>query len=178
MMKSSNIFQGQNQPEKRDARSRSPPPTHNPRRCHLNHELVPAEENLNRIDSFLMIPSSLLSEEPYRELPGESKLLYGHLLGLLRLSVQDTTGHWKADGRPCVGLSRASARTAAALPAGESRRIICRSGTLRFAGVGARAVKREGTAVLSQSAPAQGTQRAVTTRRKIRPDLSEKRTGS
>ena len=32
-----------------------------------------------------------------------------HLLGLLRLSVQDPTGHWKADGRPCVGLSRASA---------------------------------------------------------------------
>ena len=56
-----------------------------------------------------MIPSSLLSEEPYRELPGESKLLYGHLLGLLRLSVQDTTGHWKANGRPCVSLSRASA---------------------------------------------------------------------
>ena len=109
MMKSSNIFQGQNQPEKRDARSRSPPPTHNPRRCHLNHELVPAEENLNRIDSFLMIPSSLLSEEPYRELPGESKLLYGHLLGLLRLSAQDTTGRWKANGRPCVSLSRASA---------------------------------------------------------------------
>lgn len=46
-----------------------------------------------------MIPSSLLSEEPYRELPGESKLLYGHLLGLL----------WKANGRPCVSLSRASA---------------------------------------------------------------------
>jgi len=66
-------------------------------------------------------------------------------------------------------------RTAAALPAGESSRIICRSGTLRFAGVGAKAVKREGTAVLSQSAPAQGTQRAVTTRRKIRPDLSEKK---
>ena len=78
-------------------------------RCHLNHELVPAEDNLNRIDGFLMIPSSLLSEEPYRELPGESKLLYGHLLGLLRLSVQDTTGRWKADGRPCVSLSRASA---------------------------------------------------------------------
>lgn len=56
-----------------------------------------------------MIPSSLLSEEPYRELPGESKLLYGHLLGLLRLSAQDTTGRWKADGRPCVSLSRASA---------------------------------------------------------------------
>lgn len=56
-----------------------------------------------------MIPSSLLSEEPYRELPGESKLLYGHLLGLLRLSVQDTTGRWKANGRPCVSLSRASA---------------------------------------------------------------------
>lgn len=56
-----------------------------------------------------MIPSSLLSEEPYRELPGESKLLYGHLLGLLRLSAQDTTGHWKANGRPCVSLSRASA---------------------------------------------------------------------
>jgi len=56
-----------------------------------------------------MIPSSLLSEEPYRELPGESKLLYGHLLGLLRLSAQDTTGHWKADGRPCVSLSRANA---------------------------------------------------------------------
>lgn len=53
-----------------------------------------------------MIPSSLLSEEPYRGLPGESKLLYGHLLGLLRLSAQDTT---KADGRPCVSLSRASA---------------------------------------------------------------------
>ena len=109
MMKSSNIFRGQKQPEKRDARSQSPPPTHNPRRCHLNHELVPAEENLNRIDSFLMIPSSLLSEEPYRELPGESKLLYGHLLGLLRLSAQDTTGRWKANGRPCVSLSRASA---------------------------------------------------------------------
>lgn len=56
-----------------------------------------------------MIPSSLLSEEPYRELPGESKLLYGHLLGLLRLSAQDTTGHWKANGRPCVSLSRVSA---------------------------------------------------------------------
>ena len=56
-----------------------------------------------------MIPSSLLSEEPYQELPGESKLLYGHLLGLLRLSAQDTTGRWKANGRPCVSLSRASA---------------------------------------------------------------------
>ena len=56
-----------------------------------------------------MIPSSLLTEQPYRQLPGESKLLYGHLLGLLRLSVQDTTGHWKANGRPCVSLSRASA---------------------------------------------------------------------
>ena len=56
-----------------------------------------------------MIPSSLLSEQPYRELPGESKLLYGHLLGLLRLSAQDTTGRWKADGRPCVSLSRVSA---------------------------------------------------------------------
>lgn len=109
IMKSSNIFQGQNQTEKRDARSQRPPPTHNPRRFHLNHELVPAEENLNRINGFLMIPSSLLSEEPYRELPGESKLLCGHLLGLLRLSVQDTTGRWKADGRPCVSLSRASA---------------------------------------------------------------------
>lgn len=109
MTKSSNIFRGQNQPEKRDARSQSPQPTQNTRRCHLNHELVPAEENLNRIDGFLMIPSSLLSEEPYRELPGESKLLYGHLLGLLRLSAQDTTGHWKANGRPCVSLSRASA---------------------------------------------------------------------
>lgn len=109
IMKSSNIFQGQNQTEKRDARSQRPPPTHNPRRFHLNHELVPAEENLNRINGFLMIPSSLLSEEPYRELPGESKLLYGHLLGLLRLSAQDTTGRWKADGRPCVSLSRTSA---------------------------------------------------------------------
>lgn len=56
-----------------------------------------------------MIPSSLLTEQPYRGLPGESKLLYGHLLGLLRLSAQDTTGHWKAEGRPCVSLSRASA---------------------------------------------------------------------
>ena len=56
-----------------------------------------------------MIPSSLLTEQPYRQLPGESKLLYGHLLGLLRLSAQDTTGHWKANGRPCVSLSRASA---------------------------------------------------------------------
>lgn len=109
MMKSSNIFQGQKQPKKGDARSQSPQPTHDLRRRHLNHELVPAEENLNRIDSFLMIPSSLLSEEPYRGLPGESKLLYGHLLGLLRLSAQDTTGRWKADGRPCVSLSRASA---------------------------------------------------------------------
>ena len=54
-----------------------------------------------------MIPSSLLTEQPYRQLPGESKLLYGHLLGLLRLSAQDTTG--KANGRPCVSLSRASA---------------------------------------------------------------------
>lgn len=109
IMKSSNIFQGQKQPKKGDARSQSPQPTHDLRRRHLNHELVPAEENLNRIDSFLMIPSSLLSEEPYRGLPGESKLLYGHLLGLLRLSAQDTTGRWKADGRPCVSLSRASA---------------------------------------------------------------------
>jgi hypothetical protein len=56
-----------------------------------------------------MIPSSLLTEQPYRQLPGESKPLYGHLLGLLRLSAQDTTGHWKANGRPCVSLSRASA---------------------------------------------------------------------
>ena len=109
MMKPSNIFRGQKQPEKRDARSQSPPPTHNTRRCHLNHELVPAEENLNRIDGYLMIPSSLLSEDPYRQLPSESKLLYGHLLGLLRLSAQDTTGRWKANGRPCVSLSRASA---------------------------------------------------------------------
>ena len=178
MTKSSNIFQGQNQPEKRDARSRSPPPTHNPRRCHLNHELVPAEENLNRIDSFLMIPSSLLSEEPYRELPGESKLLYGHLLGLLRLSVQDTTGRWKANGRPCVSLSRASAGRLLHCQREKSRRIVCRSGTLRFAGTGAGTVKRKGPAILPQSAPAQGTQRTVTTRWKIRPDLSEKRTGS
>lgn len=148
------------------------------RRCHLNHELVPAEENLNRIDSFLMIPSSLLSEEPYRELPGESKLLYGHLLGLLRLSAQDTTGHWKANGRPLCEPLAGQCREAAALPAGESRRIVRRSGTLRLAGAGAGTAKRKGTAVLSQSAPAQGTQRAVTTRRKIRPDLSEKRTGS
>ena len=81
MTKSSNIFQGQNQPEKRDARSRSPPPTHNPRRCHLNHELVPAEENLNRIDSFLMIPSSLLSEQPYRELPGDPNFIQALLDG-------------------------------------------------------------------------------------------------
>ena len=70
------FFDGRNQQEKRDARSQSPPPTHTPRRCHLNHELVPAEENLNRIDGFLMIPSSLLTEQPYRQLPGESKLLY------------------------------------------------------------------------------------------------------
>ena len=113
-----------------------------------------------------MIPSSLLTEQPYRQLPGESKLLYGHLLGLLRLSAQDTTGHWKANGRPCVSLSRASA--------GRLRR----SGTLWFAGAGAGTVNRKGPAVLPQSAPAQGTQRAVTTRREIRPDLSEKRTGS
>ena len=64
---------------------------------------------MNRIDSFLMIPASLFAEEPYRSLPSESKLLYGRLLGLLRLSAQDTTGHWKANGRPCVSLSRASA---------------------------------------------------------------------
>ena len=50
MMKSSNIFQGQKQPKKGDARSQSPQPTHDLRRRHLNHELVPAEENLNRID--------------------------------------------------------------------------------------------------------------------------------
>ena len=99
MMKSSNIFRGQNQPEKRDARSQSPQPTQNTRRCHLNHELVPAEENLNRIDGFLMIPSSLLTEQPYRELPGESKLLYGHLLGLLRLSAQVPPG----TGKPTAG---------------------------------------------------------------------------
>ena len=92
MMKSSNIFQGQKQPKKGDARSQSPQPTHDLRRRHLNHELVPAEENLNRIDSFLMIPSSLLSEEPYRGLPGESKLLYGHLLGLLRSLSRASAG--------------------------------------------------------------------------------------
>ena len=172
MMKSSNISRGQKQPEKRDARSQSPPPTHNPRRCHLNHELVPAEENLNRIDSFLMIPSSLLSEEPYRELPGESKLLYGHLLGLLRLSAQESQR--QALCEPLAGQCGAIA----ALPAGESRRLVCLSGTLRFAGTGAGTVKRKGAAVLPQPAPAQGTQRAVTTRREIRPDLSEKRTGS
>ena len=48
----------------------------------------------------------------------------------------------------------------------------------RFAGAGAGTVKRKGPAILPQSAPAQGTQRAVTTCRKSRPDLSEKRTGS
>ena len=63
---------------------------------------------MNRIDSFLMIPASLFAEEPYRSLPSESKLLYGRLLGLLRLSAQDTTGHWKAGHRPCVSLSQAS----------------------------------------------------------------------
>ncbi len=41
MMKSSNIFQGQKQPKKGDARSQSPQPTHDLRRRHLNHELVP-----------------------------------------------------------------------------------------------------------------------------------------
>ena len=117
-----------------------------------------------------MIPSSLLSEEPYRELPGESKLLYGHLLGLLRLSAQDTTGHWKANGRPCVSLSRASA----------GRLLHCQREKAAglFAGAGAGTAKRKGPAVLPQSAPAQGTQRAVTTRRNFRSDLSEKWTGS
>lgn len=83
--------------------------THDLRRRHLNHELVPAEENLNRIESFLMIPGSLFAEDPYRGLPSESKLLYGRLLGLLRLSAQDATGRWKAGHRPCVSLSQASA---------------------------------------------------------------------
>ena len=121
-----------------------------------------------------MIPSSLLTEQPYRQLPGESKLLYGHLLGLLRLSAQDTTGHWKANGRPCVSLSRASA----------GRLLHCQRE--KAAGLFA-ALERCG---LLEPVPGQsngkarryylnlprpkGTQRAVTTRRKIRPDLSEK----
>ena len=81
------------QRRREEERQTKPATTHDPRRCQLNHELVPAEENLNRIDSFLMIPASLFAEEPYRSLPSESKLLYGRLLGLLRLSAQDTTGH-------------------------------------------------------------------------------------
>ena len=63
-------LRGQNQPEKRDARSQRPPPTHNPRRCHLNHELVPAEENLNRIDGF---PDDPVQPSVGRTLPGTSR---------------------------------------------------------------------------------------------------------
>ena len=96
------------QRRREEERQTKPATTHDPRRCQLNHELVLAEENLNRIDSFLMIPASLFAEEPYRSLPSESKLLYGRLLGLLRLSAQDATGHWKAGHRPCVSLSQAS----------------------------------------------------------------------
>lgn len=69
-------------------------------------------------------------------------------------------------------------REVAALPAGEGCRIVRRPGTLRLAGAGPGTAKRKGPAVLPQSAPAQGTQRTVTTRRRIRPDLSEKHTGS
>ena len=108
-----------------------------------------------------MIPSSLLSEEPYRELPGESKLLYGHLLGLLRLSVQDTTGHWKANGRPCVSLSRASAGRLLHCQREKAAGLFAALNAV-FAGAGTGAVKRKGPAVLPQLAPAQGTQRAVT----------------
>ena len=178
MTKSSNIFQGQNQPEKRDARSRSPPPTHNPRRCHLNHELVPAEENLNRIDSF--------SDDPVQPsvgatLPGTSRRKQAAVRPFVGAAAAVGPGYHRAlEGRRqalCEPLA-GQCRTAAALPAGESRRIICRSGTLRFTGAGAGTAKRKGPAVLPQSASAQGTQRAVTTRRNSRPNLSEKRTGS
>ena len=178
MMKSSNIFQGRKQPEKGDARSQSPQPTHDLRRRHLNHELVPAEENLNRIDSFLMIPSSLLSG---RTLPGTSRRKQAAVRPFAGAAAVISPGYHRALESRRQALCEpftGQCRTAAALPTGKSGRIVCRTGTLRFAGAGAKAVKREGTAVLSQSAPAQGTQRAVTTRRKIRPDLSEKRTGS
>lgn len=179
MMKSSNIFRGQNQPEKRDARSQSPSPTHTPRRCHLNQDLVPAEENLNRIDGFLMIPSSLLTEQPYRELPGESKLLYGHLLGLLRLSAQDTTGRWKANGRPCVSLSRANAgrllhcqreKAAGLFTALAWNAAVCWSPC--------RDSPTERSGGITSTCPGPRNPTSCNTRRKFRPDLSEKRTGS
>lgn len=158
MMKSSNIFRGQNQPEKRDARSQSPQLTYNPRRCHLNHELVPAEENLNRIDGFLMIPSSLLTEQPYRELPGESKLLYGHLLGLLRVVGPGYHRALESRRQALCEPFTGQCRETAALPAGKSRRIVCRSGTLRFAGARAGTVKRKGTAVLHEFAAPKGAE--------------------
>lgn len=52
------------QRRREEERQTKPATTHDPRRCQLNHELVPAEENFNRIDSFLMIPASLFAEEP------------------------------------------------------------------------------------------------------------------
>ena len=60
------------QRRREEERQTKPATTHDPRRCQLNHELVPAEENLNRIDSFLMIPASLFAEEPYTEKERES----------------------------------------------------------------------------------------------------------
>ena len=115
-------------------------------------------KNLNRIDSFLMIPASLFAEEPYRSLPSESKLLYGRLLGLLRLSAQDTTGHWKAGHRPCVSLSQASVGRMLHCPPGEGSRAVCRAGSLRIVAAGAGAAKRQGTAVLHEFAPPQGAE--------------------
>ena len=158
IMKSSNIFQRQNQSEKRDARSQSPQPTQNTRRCHLNHELVPAEESLNRIDGFLMIPSSLLSEEPYRKLPGESKLLYGHLLGLLRLSAPGYHRALESQRQALCEPLTGQCGAIAALPTGKSRRIVCCPGTLRFAGARAGTVKRKGTAVLHEFAAPKGAE--------------------
>lgn len=79
------------------------------RRRALKYDLVPAEDNFHRIDGFLMIPNSLFTDRPYRDLPGDGKLLYGRLLGLLRLSASDATGRWRCGGRPCVSISQTTA---------------------------------------------------------------------
>ena len=100
------------QRRREEERQTKPATTHDPRRCQLNHELVPAEENLNRIDSFLMIPASLFAEEPYRSLPSESKLLYGRLLGLLRLSAGCRLRIPPGTGKPDTGPVSASRRPA------------------------------------------------------------------
>lgn len=71
--------------------------------------LVPAENNLNRITGFVMLPSELFEEKQFQNLSCDAKVLYGKLLSLLRLSCMNTDGQWRSNGRPFVSLSRKSA---------------------------------------------------------------------